>query len=74
MPEENKRKKKYQYHSEHFKYKNIPFSLTNPDEAKMLEWLGQQANISAYIKSLILADMKNREADQLDEEEKDGLE
>ena len=45
------------YARDHIKRKHIPFNDTNPDDVVLLDWLGKQTNVTAYIKALISDDM-----------------
>ena len=40
--------------------KHIPFNKNNPDDAKMLDWLDQQKNVTRYVKDLITDDMPGK--------------
>ena len=48
------------YAKKHVRRKFIPFNVTNPDDAQMLEYLSGKENVTQYIKRLIWEDMTNK--------------
>ncbi|MBR2555141.1 MAG: hypothetical protein IKE94_09800 [Aeriscardovia sp.] len=45
-------------HKEEFKVYSLKFGLTNPDNVRIVEKLANQSNKQAYIRDLILDDIK----------------
>ena len=56
-----RRERKYNYHNTHYKYKNVPFSTTNENDMKILEYLGTQPNAAAYMKTATLMRMESEQ-------------
>lgn len=50
-----------EYNRKNIKRKFIPFNIQNPDDAELLAWLGQQGNVTQYVKRLIREDMESKQ-------------
>ena len=46
-----------EYAKAHITRKFIPFNDTVPEDAKLLAWLSTKANVTQYVKQLIIDDM-----------------
>lgn len=57
--EAKKRKQTYDiaYNRKNIVRKFIPFNKQVPEDARMLDWLDQQKNVTKYVKGLIEEDM-----------------
>ena len=53
-------KSKYdiEYTKSHIKCKRIPFNDMIDDDKELFAWLGEQVNVTQYVKGLIRADME----------------
>lgn len=49
--------KKLEWDREHRKLVRFRLRTDVPEEARVLDWLGRQPNMTSYLKNLILADM-----------------
>ena len=58
----DKTKYDIEYARAHIKCKRIPFNDQKQEDAELLEWLGQQGNVTQYVKELIRADMEAKRA------------
>ena len=50
-----------EYNKAHIRRKFIPFNDTNKEDAELLAWLGQQGNVTQYVKRLIREDMESKQ-------------
>ena len=57
----DKNKYDQEYNRAHIRRKFIPFNDTNPEDAELLAWLGQQGNVTQYVKRLIREDMESKQ-------------
>lgn len=57
----NKTQYDIEYARAHIKRKFIPFNDANPEDAELLAWLGQQGNVTQYVKRLIREDMESNQ-------------
>ena len=64
----DKTKYDIEYARAHIRRKHIPFNDTNPEDAELLAWLAEQANVTQYVKGLIRDDM-NRKRSQIGSQE-----
>ena len=53
----NKAEYDKEYNRTHITRKFIPFNDTVPEDAKLLAWLSTKANVTQYVKQLIIDDM-----------------
>ena len=57
----DKTKYDIEYARAHIKCKRIPFNDQKQEDAELLEWLGQQGNVTQYVKRLIREDMESKQ-------------